>query len=143
MRGGRRGFTFVEVLVVSVLIGILAGISVPHLAGVVDRASAAKVVSDARTVSLAARQYLEEGDPLPESSDWGETPTGLGGYLPEKMPFTFRDADYRFVTQPSLDEAQLWVRYPEDSGLGSALKNHRNGTSVTWTPTRTTFFLVN
>lgn len=141
MSGGRAGFTFVEVLIVSVVIGILAGISIPYLNKAVHQAAAAKVVSDARTVSLAARQYLEEGSTLPPTADWGVTPD-LGEYLQEGFPFTFREADYRWVSQPSLDDAQLWVRYPEDSGLGAALQNHRNGTTVTWTPTRTTFFLV-
>lgn len=142
MRRDRRGFSLVEVVLVSVLLGILAGISVPSLGRAVDRAAAAKVVSDARTLSLAVRQYLEAGNTLPAGNDWGEPPTGLGNFLQENMTFTFRDADFRFVTQPSIDDAQLWVRYPEGSGLGAALRTHRNGTTITWTPTRTTFFLV-
>lgn len=139
---GRGGFTLVEVLVVAVILGILAGVSLPSLTRAVDRAAAAKVVSDARTVSLAVRQHLEEGKTLPDGDDWGEPPTGLDEYLQENMTFTFRDAEYRFVTTPALDDAQLWVRYPEGSGLGAALLSHRNGTTITWTPTRTTFLLV-
>ena len=69
-------------------------------------------------------------------------PQGLETYLQEDMPFTFRDAEYRFVSQTVKGTAQLWVRYPVGSGLGAALANHRNGTTITWTPTRTTFFLV-
>lgn len=141
MTRDRRGFTFVEVLIVAVLIGILAGIALPYLAKAVDRASAAKVVSDARTLSLAARQHLEEGNDLPPTEDWGVFPTDLGRYVQANLPFTFRDAEYRFVSQPGLDDAQLWVRYPEESGIAQALKGHR-GSTVTWTPTRTTFFLM-
>lgn len=142
MTRDRLGFTLIEVLIVSVILGVLAGISIPPLTRAANRAAAAKVVADARNLSLAVRQYLEEGNTLPEGGDWGESPTGLGQYLDENMTFTFRDAEYRFVTDPSLGDAQLWVRYPEGSGLGAALMTHRNGSTITWTPTRTTFFLV-
>lgn len=142
MTGDRRGFTLVEVILVASMVGILSGIAIPYLGRAVNRAAAAKVVADARTVSLAVRQYLEEGKTLPGSSDWGESPTGLDPYLQENMDFTFRDAEYRFVTQRMLDHAELWVRYPNGSGVGAGLKSHRNGTTVTWTPTRTTFFLT-
>jgi len=142
MSRDRRGFTLVEVLIVSVVVGVLAGMTLPSLTRAVDRAAAAKVVSDARNLSLAVRQYLEVGNTLPAGGDWGESPTGLGDYFQENMTFTFRNAEYRFVTDPTAGDAQLWVRYPVGSGLGAALMTHRNGTTVTWTSTRTTFFLV-
>lgn len=58
------------------------------------------------------------------------------------MTFTFRDADYRLVTLPAIGVAELWVRYPEGSGLGEALQRYRRPGEVTWTPTRTTFLLA-
>lgn len=138
----RGGFTFIEVLIVSLIVGILAGLSIPYLGRAVDRAAAAKVVADARTVTLAVRQAIEEGDTLPATSDWGVPPAGLEEYLQENMTFTFRDAEYRYVKLPVTGDAQFWVRYPLGSGTGSGLKAHRNGSSITWTPIMTTFALT-
>ena len=138
----RSGFTLVEVLIVSIIVGILAGIAVPRLSKAVDRAAATRVVADARTVAVATRSLLEAGGALPVTGDWGVAPAALTPYLQENMTFSFRDAVYRFVTQPALQTAQLWVEYPAGSGLGEALLSFRRTGEVSWTPTRTTFFLA-
>jgi prepilin-type N-terminal cleavage/methylation domain-containing protein len=140
--GGRAGFTLVEVLLVSAMIGILAGIATPMLGRAVDRAGAAKIVADARTLSVAVRSFVETGGTLPPSEAWGVAPSSLGPYLEENMSFTFRDAEYRFVTLPGTGVAELWVRYPDGSGLGASLLPFRRTGEVTWTPTQTTFVLV-
>ena len=142
-RSNRGGFTLVELLIVAAILGVLSGIILPKLGQAVDRAAATKVVSDARTIAFASRSFLDAGGTLPASGAWGVAPAGLGEYLEQTMSFTFRDARYRYVTQPELDAAQLWVDYPVGSPLGAALMSHRNGTTITWTPTRTTFILVN
>ena len=141
-RHRRAGYTLVEVLTVSVVVGILAGIATPQLSRAIHRAGAAKVVADAHNLSLATRAFVEAGGTLPASSDWGLAPTGLSAYLEEAMTFTFRDVEYRFVTQPDIGVAQLWVAYAADSGVGEALQRFRRPGEVTWTPTRTTFVLV-
>lgn len=141
-RRGRRGFTIIEVLIVSVMLGILAGIATPTLARAIHRAGAAKVVADARNLTLAVRSYLETGGTLPASETWGVAPSSLGPYLDGSMTFSFRDVEYRFVTLPDIDVAELWVRYPEESGVGAALQRFRRTGEVTWTPTQTTFILA-
>lgn len=138
----RGGFTLVEVVIVSILIGILAGVATPALGRAVHRAGAAKVLADSRTLALAVRSAVEAGHSLPPSSDWGVSPPTLGGFVAEGMSFHFREAEYRFVTLPDIGAAELWVRYPEGSGLGEALQRYRRPGEVTWTPTRTTFVLA-
>ena len=142
MSARRGGFTLVEVLLVSAMIGILAGISTPILRGAIDRAAAARVVADARTLTIAVRSFVETQGTVPATENWGVTPSTLSPYLEENMAFTFRDAEYRFVTQPLIGVAELWVRYPNGSPLGDALQRFRRTGEVTWTPTRTTFVLV-
>lgn len=142
VRRCRGGFTLIEVLIVAVIVGVLAGIATPALGRAADRAAAAKVLADSRTLALAVRSSVEVGNPLPESSDWAVPPPTLGGFLEENMAFSFRDADYRLVTLPAIGVAELWVRYPEGSGLGEALQRYRRPGEVTWTPTRTTFLLA-
>ncbi|HSW29789.1 MAG TPA: prepilin-type N-terminal cleavage/methylation domain-containing protein [Longimicrobiales bacterium] len=139
---GRAGFTLIEVLTVSLLLGALAGIATPQLSRAIDRAGAAKVVADAHNLTLATRAFMAAGGTLPASSEWGVAPTGLSAYLEETMPFAFRDVEYRFVTQPDIGVAQLWVGYEAESGVGEALQRFRRPGEVTWTPTRTTFVLV-
>lgn len=139
---GRRGFTLVEVLIVSVTLGILAGIATPTLGRAIHRAGAAKVVADARNLSVMVRSYLETGAQLPPSEEWGVAPTSLGPYLDGGPAFSFRDVEYRFVTLPDLGVAQLWVRYAEGSGVGEALQRFRREGEVTWTPTQTTFVMA-
>lgn len=138
----RGGFTLVEVLIVAVLIGVLTGIATPSFGRVIHRAAAARVVSDVRNLSVAVRSFLEAGGTLPHSSPWAVAPTELAPYLEESMPFSFRDVEYRFVTQPNIEVAQLWVRYPVGSPLGEALERYRRPGDITWTPTRTTFVLA-
>jgi len=138
----RGGFTLVEMLIVSVIVGILAGIATPSLTRAVDRAAAAKVAADARTITVAVRSFVETGGTLPASEAPGVGPSTLGPYLEANMTFTFRDTVYRFVTQPAIGGAQLWVDYPVGSGVGNALQRFRNTGTVTWTPTRTTFVLA-
>jgi len=138
----RAGFTLIEVITVAVVIGILAGIAMPKLSGAVSRAAAAKVVADARMLSVATISYLENGGTLPPTEPWLTPPAALNEFLEETMPFSFRDAQYRFVTVPAIDNAQLWVEYPSGSELGEALQRFRRPGSVTWTSTRTTFVLA-
>lgn len=136
------GFTLIEVLIVAAVLGVLAGIATPSLGRALHRAGAAKVLADSRNLTVAVRSAMEAGQPLPPSSDWGVPPPTLGGFLQENTTFTFRELEYRFVTLPEAGVAELWVRYPEGSGLGEALQRYRRPGEVTWTPTRTTFVLV-
>jgi len=144
MNARRRqgGYTLIEVLTVAIMLGILAGISTPMLGRAIYRAGAAKVVADAHNITLAVRAFSAAGGALPPTSAWGVAPTGLAAFLEETMVFTFRDVEYRFVTQPDIGVAQLWVRYEKDSGVGEALQRFRRPGEVTWTPTRTSFVLV-
>ena len=138
----RAGFTLIEVLTVSVVLGILAGIATPALSRAIHRASAAKVVTDVRLLGMATHAFVQDGGTLPPTEDWNVAPSALNEFLEETMTFSFRDADYRFVTQPAIGAAQFWVEYPEGSGLGEALQRFRRPDEVTWTTTRTTFVLI-
>ncbi|UZQ81804.1 type II secretion system protein [Thermoanaerobacter sp. RKWS2] len=46
----KRGFTLVEVLVVTAIIAILAAVLIPRLLGYTDRAREARAISDIRTI---------------------------------------------------------------------------------------------
>ena len=85
MAVGDRGFTLVEVLIVIVIVGILATVTVFAVRGITDRGQAASCASDARTVVQAADVYLGQNgvDTVPA--------TGLPGDV-ERFEQTLVDA---------------------------------------------------
>lgn len=135
----RNGFTFIELLIVLLMIGILAGLALPNLRDTVYRADAAKIVGDARAVELAVRSYTADKGGYPSGAGWGTVPPDLVPYLPSNMPFTYKGLDYRLVTQVSAPNVRLEVQYPAGDGAGLALQQFA-GPNVTWTATRTTFW---
>ncbi|MDR2163499.1 MAG: prepilin-type N-terminal cleavage/methylation domain-containing protein [Clostridiales Family XIII bacterium] len=65
-RGGRAGFTLVEVIVVLVILAILAAIAIPALTGYIDKAKTRKIESEMHTQMMAlqtavSEQYAKDG----------------------------------------------------------------------------------
>lgn len=57
MRGARKGFTLVELLVVTVILGILAAIAIAKFASAKDAAYVASMKSDLRNFALYEQNY--------------------------------------------------------------------------------------
>ena len=93
----RKGVTIIELLIVMVLVGILAGIAIPNFQNAVWRARAAEVVSDVHTVTLAYHQYLADGGGRIRTAAWGSVPAALEPYLADGFSFSTEVADYRWV----------------------------------------------
>lgn len=64
-----RGFTLVELLIVIVIIGILAGSLLLVMGSGTDKANATKVVSDMRTLKAAMLMYYSDHGTFVVSSD--------------------------------------------------------------------------
>ena len=76
-----RGFTFVELVVVVLIIGILAAVGVPHLLGLTEEALIKRTITDVRAIHDAASLYLAEHGELPAQTEEGTGPGAFEGYI--------------------------------------------------------------
>ncbi len=88
----RRGFTFIELITVVVVIGVLASIALPKYQMFKKRAQSADIMTEMVAVRTAAFAYNESNGTWPPSAALGQTPTGLATYLPGN--FSFQHSDY-------------------------------------------------
>ena len=84
---GRRGFTFIEVLTVMIIIGILATLAVLRYIDLRDRATAAGMVTEVNGIRLGAYNYWADHETWPAESAPGVVPPGLAPYLPRNYSF--------------------------------------------------------
>jgi prepilin-type N-terminal cleavage/methylation domain-containing protein len=76
-----RGFTLVEVMVVVVIIGLLAAMSLPAYRRITMRSKTAAVVSDLRSYSTAFITFNLQNGRWPADALPQEIPTGMTGAL--------------------------------------------------------------
>jgi prepilin-type N-terminal cleavage/methylation domain-containing protein/prepilin-type processing-associated H-X9-DG protein len=62
LRNSPRGFTLIEVLVVMAIVVIIAALAVPALTRAIERAKAAKDMSNLRQIGLLVQTYLNDKD---------------------------------------------------------------------------------
>ena len=77
-----RGFTLVEVMVVVVIIGLLAAMSLPAYRRITMRSKTAAVVSDLRQYSTAFITYSLQNGRYPADAAAQDIPVGMTGALP-------------------------------------------------------------
>ena len=78
MRTKRRGFTLVEMMVVTSIIGIILAIAIPSLTSSVQKAKQKRTMGDMRTIASALESYAIDYNAYPVSAA-GITPVLYGG----------------------------------------------------------------
>ncbi|SRR6266566_2032296 len=96
-RNFSRAFTFIELLVVMVVIGILFSIAYPVYTGVLERAKVTKDMNNLRQIGVATQTYMNENDgALPGSATvtWMSQlhPKYLSSWNVFQSPFDIRGA---------------------------------------------------
>ena len=89
-RGRSRGFTLVEMLIVIIIIGILAGMMMLSTGAATDKAEATRIVSDMRSMKTACVMYYAD------SGEW-----------PEAINAVSDNDDYSLTTSENV----LWLSY--------------------------------
>jgi prepilin-type N-terminal cleavage/methylation domain-containing protein len=94
----RAGFTFIELMVVCLIIGILARIAIPKYSAIRLRARAAAIISELNVVRGAAYQAFENTNRWPVDASVGKVPTAMRTLLPGSLSFTpTRDVSYDWL----------------------------------------------
>jgi prepilin-type N-terminal cleavage/methylation domain-containing protein len=89
----RRGFTFIEVLVVVIVLSILASLAILKYMDLKHRAISASATADLQAVRIAAYSAWYEHGTWPGESGGGTVPAGLAPYLPGG--FSFNKPEYQ------------------------------------------------
>lgn len=143
----RAGFTLLELLATLILISILGGVAIPQFRNAAYRTEARKIMTDVAAVRVAIYEYREDHDnQLPRSAGWNRIPTGLEPYL-NNVDFSYKNFNYRIVTNRRRARVDLYVRYPRRDPVGYALRAFEapgnDSGSMTWNVRRSRFRLLN
>ena len=116
-----KSFTLVELLIVIVIIGILAGMMMLSTGGATDSATATKIVSDMRNLKAASVMYFLDYNTWPTQID-----TSLDRYL--DVPLSTRtnpnDGGYSLVATAGTTsgDTTLWVTYEDPNVMTSGVR---------------------
>jgi general secretion pathway protein G len=128
--GGNRGFTLIELMVVVVILGILAGLIVPKLVGRTEQAKRTKALVQMESLETALKLYKLDNGSYP-TTEQGlqalvEAPAvddlakqwRKGGYLEKgKVPMDPWDNDYVYLSPGVHGDFDL-VSYGKDGQPG-------------------------
>ncbi len=117
----RNGFTLIELMIVTVIIGILAGIAIPNFIAMRNRAKEGSTKATMTTVQLAAEDYSVQYD-----GAYPKTIDQLLTCLPEGKKL--KNAFTKELTEPSNGSGPGAIDYiftPDSAGFGKyAITGH-------------------
>lgn len=129
----KSGFTIVELLIVIVVIGILAGIVIVGYSGIQERAKAVAIINDLKNTEKALRLYQISSK---SSEWWPETSTELTGAANNPDISAIISAQPNFSenlqappTTEGLDTANQWY-YDNDGDVYDGCSSGNEGVNI-------------
>jgi prepilin-type N-terminal cleavage/methylation domain-containing protein len=127
-RRRRAGFTFIELLVVVTIVGILSSIAVPKVLEVRRRATATQIMGDFDVVRHASLSFYVDSQYFPAEAGSGRVPPGLKTYLPtnfsmKKPQWTMDYENWTLKTQSRYTKTGIVIGVSfttRDKALGQA-----------------------
>lgn len=83
----RRGFTFIEMLIVMIVMGILASIALLKYMDLRNHAVAAGIARDVDAIRLGAYNHWADHEAFPSEAGSGVVPAAMVSYLPQNFDF--------------------------------------------------------
>ena len=143
MPGARAGFSLLELTVVVMIIGIVAGIALPSFRNTLFKADAAHIVVDVTTIRVAAYDHLAENGSFPSGGGWGVVPPQMVPHLADGFEFSYKNVQYLWWGFTFADSDNFWgtrslgivmISYPDQPRLSEAMKSHM-GPEAFWSST--------
>ena len=131
MRTNNRGFTLIEVMVVTALLAIMAAVAVPSLVGVTSRGRDSAIKEDQRRIDQAVDSFTSDFHAGPNSTPrwgagakgrWYPTRTGLPGQL--ELSTSLYDA--KNLKNPRVD------KFAPGPATGGAADGTDIGSGIIW-----------
>ena len=123
----RSGFTFIELLMVVTIIGLLAAIAIPKYRTVKRRALATQIVGDVDVLRVASMSFYADSAYFPDDAASGQIPAGLTKYLPQG--FSFQRNDWT-LDYDSWDAKSMSVSAPALVGVSFTTNDAALGETV-------------
>jgi len=101
-RTRRAGFTMIELLMVLVILGLLAGLGLLKYIDLKATARTSALAGDVRAVELAVLNYYADFEAWPAEVGAGTVPTGLGSLLPGGLNVSF-DRQFYMLDYQNID----------------------------------------
>lgn len=107
MSSRRRGFTFIEILIVMIIFGILSTMAVTRYIDLKNDGYAAQVVGDVHAIRVAATNFYVDSGRWPAPSGEGVVPAELVSLLPQSMSFVRDHYSLRWESSGALTGVEI------------------------------------